>query len=138
MTKSTDEPGVTSPVHGVTRLAVSADHPEVIVLDDTDHLRLSVTRNGDVVRIEASGELDIYTSARFLGTVDEIAGSGVRCILLDGSGLAFVDSAGLRALVVGLERASTFGIDFRVEHPSQSLRNVLELTGLDSMLYGVS
>ena len=108
------------------------------MLDDTDHLRLSVTRSGDVVRIEASGELDIYTSARFLGTVDEIAGSGVRCILLDGSGLAFVDSAGLRALVVGLERAATFGIDFRVEHPSQSLRNVLELTGLDSMLYGVS
>jgi len=104
------------------------------VLDGADHLRLSITGAGPITTVAASGELDIQTSASFLEALDSVVSTGVSCIVLDGHGLGFVDSAGLRALVVSRARTAAAGIEFVVQDPSASLRNVLEMTGLADML----
>jgi anti-anti-sigma factor len=101
---------------------------------DDDHLRLSITASGDVAVVAAMGELDIHTAGSFLEALESVSATGVHRIVLDGHEVRFVDSAGLRALVMGRERSVAHGIQFVVDEPSAPMRHILELTGLDGML----
>jgi anti-anti-sigma factor len=105
------------------------------VLDDDDQLHLESEVRGSAVTLHAAGELDIYTSSRLLALVEQLCNGDVDEIVLDGEELAFVDSAGLRALVLAHERAELAGIDLRVASASAALGNVLEITGLGEVLF---
>lgn len=103
------------------------------MLDEAElHLHASV--DGPVAVVQAAGELDIYTSSQLLDMTDQLCVSDVDEIVLRGDDLRFVDSAGLRALVLAHDRASERGIDLRVASASEALEKVLAMTGLDELL----
>ncbi len=104
------------------------------MLEDDEQLRLETARDGAKVVVEARGELDIYTSNGLLALVEQLCADDVTEIELDGEGLAFVDSAGLRALVVAHERAAGLGVRLRISAASEPLHHVLMITGLDDLL----
>lgn len=103
-------------------------------MDDGEHLHLQATFDGSTATLQAAGELDIYTSGRLLALTEQLCTADVRSIVVDGSALSFVDSAGLRALVLAHARASTSGIDLRIGNASEALEKVLAMTGLDELL----
>lgn len=78
-----------------------------------------------------SGELDIGTVDRFLLDATTAAEAG-ELATVDLGGLKFVDSTGLRALTT--VRGKWPKVEF--VNPSPSLRRLVELTGLDGVLFG--
>ena len=88
-----------------------------------------------VVRLALVGELDIAVA----DTVEErLRGlrEGERRVRLDLSGLEFVDSSGVRAIVLGLKHARQCGheldVDRRVSSPVQRM---IEIMGIGSQLW---
>ena len=101
---------------------------------DADQLQLHTKVAGGTATLQASGELDIYTSGRFLAVSEQLCAQELDRIVVEGDDLTFVDSAGLRALVLAHDRASVRGIDLRVASASDALSKVLSMTGLDDLL----
>ena len=104
------------------------------MLDDAEQLHLHTTFNGSTATLEAAGELDIYTSSRLLAITEQLCTRDLDSIVVNGDDLSFVDSAGLRALVLAHDRAQNQGIDLRVGSASDALGKVLTMTGLDELL----
>jgi anti-anti-sigma factor len=104
------------------------------VLDDAEQLHLQTSFDGPTATLQASGELDIYTSSRLLAVTEQLCTRDLQQILVRGDQLSFVDSAGLRALVLAHDRAAMQGIDLRVASASEALDKVLTMTGLDALL----
>jgi anti-sigma B factor antagonist len=104
------------------------------VLEDPEQLRLHTSFEGLRATLQASGELDIYTSGQLLAMTEQLCARELDEIIVEGEELSFVDSAGLRALVLAHDRASLQGIDLRVGSASDALGKVLTMTGLDELL----
>lgn len=78
------------------------------------------------------GELDAFTVSQFRQALAELA-SNPR-ILIDMSGVPFVDSAGLGALIGGIRRARELGGDVAVCCNRPTLTRLLRTTGFDRIV----
>jgi anti-sigma B factor antagonist len=78
------------------------------------------------------GELDAFTVSQFRQALAEIA-SKPR-LVIDMSGVPFVDSAGLGALIGGIRRARELGGDVVVVCNRPSLVRTLRTTGFDRIV----
>lgn len=65
--------------------------------------------------------------------MDQAADEGRNYIVLDLGGVEYMSSAGLREMVRVLKRVKRSGGDLRIANPSERVREVLELAGLDSI-----
>jgi anti-sigma B factor antagonist len=96
-------------------------------------LRIEARYVDDRATLILGGEFDMTGRVRFRAFVNEALATG-RSITVDASGLEFVDSAGLQALLQAREAAGEAGVAFRVSDPSPALRRVVELSGLEGLL----
>jgi anti-sigma B factor antagonist len=78
------------------------------------------------------GELDAFTVSQFRQSLAELA-SKPR-LIIDMSGVPFVDSAGLGALIGGIRRARELGCDVVVSCNRPSLIRTLRTTGFDRIV----
>lgn len=78
------------------------------------------------------GELDAFTVSQFRQALAELA-SNPR-ILIDMSGVPFLDSAGLGALIGGIRRARELGGDVAVACNRPTLTRLLHTTGFDRIV----
>jgi anti-sigma B factor antagonist len=78
------------------------------------------------------GELDAFTVSQFRQALAELA-SNPR-LLIDMSGVPFVDSAGLGALIGGIRRARELGGDVAVACNRPTLTRLLRTTGFDRIV----
>lgn len=99
-----------------------------------DELALTVEEIGTTTVIRPVGDLDMHAAGRLLDAVESHLGGTTRRVELDGSGLGFVDSAGLRSLVQAREAAVAVDCRFVITGASPALQKVLEITGLDAEL----
>lgn len=97
-------------------------------------LTLDLTRAEGVARVRVGGELDVYTAGELLDALEQLVAETPTTIRIDGASLTFVDSAGIRALVVGLVLARDAGIRYVVSDASEPLDRVLSITGLAEAL----
>lgn len=83
--------------------------------------------------IEVSGRIDSM-NANQLGEMlsGEIDGGAIY-IVLDLSAVDYMSSAGLRELVAALKKAKRAMGDVRIAQPSDRVREVLEMAGLDTI-----
>jgi anti-sigma B factor antagonist len=75
------------------------------------------------------GELDAFTVGQFRETLGEL--SGTSALLIDLSGVPFLDSAGLGALIGGVRRAREAGGDVAVYGARPAVARLLHTTGFD-------
>ncbi|MGW4213973.1 STAS domain-containing protein [Lentzea sp. NPDC004789] len=87
----------------------------------------------DVVVLHVSGELDTTSSSELTTPLNSHVVSGNRAVVVDLSGVRFLGSAGLEALVLGQQRATRAEIDFVVVASSRAALRPIEATGLDSV-----
>lgn len=78
-----------------------------------------------------AGELDVATAPRLREQLLAALTDGRRNLVLDLTGVAFLDSTGLGVIVGVLKRARTLGGDLRIVCPEGSVRRVFEITALD-------
>jgi anti-anti-sigma factor len=81
-----------------------------------------------------SGELDIATSPRLEEAVGELLAQEVRELVIDLSPLTFVDSSGLRLLIVLSDRAGEEDWTLGLVRPSEPSLSVFQITGADQNL----
>jgi anti-sigma B factor antagonist len=99
---------------------------------------MSVTlciRPGDGGTIMAiSGEVDVCTEVQLQQSLLRIIRERPARLMLDVSGVSFMDCAGLRALLVTRRRAEMRGVFLRLIATSAAVRRIIELTGAQEAL----
>jgi anti-sigma B factor antagonist len=78
------------------------------------------------------GELDAFTVSQFRQSLAEL--SATSRLLIDLSGVPFVDSAGLGALIGGIRRVRELGGDVAVACARPTLTRLLHTTGFDRIV----
>ncbi len=99
-------------------------------------LRIAVDRHADAHVVAVAGEIDLSTAKRFetavLATIDEAA---ERMVVLDLTGVTFLSSNGIAALLQSRAHSAGAGVELRiVVAAATAARRSLELTGLLGML----
>jgi len=85
----------------------------------------------DVAVVEAAGELDIHTSAVFKGSLVGAIEEGATRIVVDLTGVIFIDSSALGPLVGGARRSAEVGSELMIVCPAGSVARIIEITGLN-------
>lgn len=97
-------------------------------------LRFSTRVVGDFIVMEVRGELDYGTAPTFGGWAAGLLERMGRYLVLDLSGLGFMDSSGLGALVTLWRRAEAEGGVLRLAGLSSPIARMFEWTGLERRL----
>ena len=97
-------------------------------------MEISHTRAEGHTRVVATGRLDGTWSDHLAKALDELVRAGHDQLVLDMSGIVFVSSLGLRCLLTAYKRLKAVGGSFIVEHPTEAVREVLEMAGMAGML----
>ncbi len=79
------------------------------------------------------GRVDSTNDSEHGLAMDRAADEGRNHIVLDLGGVEYMSSAGLREMVRVLKRVKRSGGDLRIANPSERVREVLELAGLDTI-----
>ncbi len=86
-----------------------------------------------VTLMELTGRID-STNANQLGdALNESIADGRNQLVLDLSGVEYMSSAGLREMVAALKQCRKGTGDVRLANPSDRVKEVLELAGLDTI-----
>jgi NADPH2:quinone reductase len=96
-----------------------------------------VEKQGDVVRVQLSGELDLSVAAEVAGWLDgALDAHPGKDLTVDLSALDFLDSSGIRALLNAYGAATARGRVFRVVGATGGGREVLEIVDVLDLLAG--
>ena len=98
----------------------------------SDLFSVSSERVGDGSGIVLlSGEVDIYTAPRFRECMLELIDAGVDRLIIDLSGVTFIDSTALGVLIGGVRRVHSAGGSMALVVTTRAVSRVLSITGLD-------
>jgi anti-sigma B factor antagonist len=84
--------------------------------------------------ITISGELDASGTEWFGACVGAVLEKQPGTMTIDTRGLTFMDSSGLRSLLLARAAADEAGVGFHISRPSFVVRRLAERTGLQSLL----
>lgn len=97
-------------------------------------LTIEVHREGDEAVLTLTGELDPHTAPTLADELEAVRADGATSVVLVLSGLTFVDSSGLRVLIAADRSLAEAGGQLVLRSPSETVRRLLEITGLDGHL----
>lgn len=99
-------------------------------------LVITVDRSDDALFVRAKGEVDLGTVAQLDSALDAACDevSPPMAVVADLSGVTFLASSGLSALVRAHERCTAAGTPLRVLVGNRAVLRGLEVTGLDKVL----
>ncbi|HEY3414048.1 MAG TPA: STAS domain-containing protein [Armatimonadota bacterium] len=101
---------------------------------DKDVLEITTDREDDLVIVRLTGELDSMNVADLSQTYTGLLDGGGPLFVMDLAGLEFIDSAGLGGLVALWERTLERGCFVAIGAQSPRVKEVLQITGLNSVL----
>ena len=88
----------------------------------------------DAAVVAATGRLNMVSAPAFREAVAGVVGTGRSRVAIDLSGVEFMDSSGLGALVGCLKTARQAGGDLRIAAPTKQVLMVLQLSNIDRIL----
>lgn len=95
-------------------------------------MKYDIKDKGDCVLIELSGEVDLFHSPHAREVILNCLADN-RSVLVDLSGVEYIDSSGVASLVEGYQTAKTSGIGFGLVNVSDAAMSVLQLAHLDKV-----
>jgi anti-sigma B factor antagonist len=110
-----------------------SDGEGVSAATSSDQLTVTVDRSAQPPRVALVGELDPHTAPALEQAIDQVLegrDDTATDLVLDLSGLAFVDSSGLRVLISAQHQLAERGGTLTLHDPSPTVRRLLEITGL--------
>ena len=96
-------------------------------------MTLSVEKNGKVFVLGLSGKLDIEGGKMLVERMTQILDGGERYILLDFTDIAYINSSGLRALLLVAKQLASSGGMLILAGMSDANQKVLMISGLTSI-----
>ena len=91
-------------------------------------------RSNGVVELVVTGRLNMVTGPRVREAIERAVANNQSRIAVDLSGVVFLDSSGLGALIAGVKMARAESGDLRLIRPTEQVSLVLELTNMGSVL----
>lgn len=95
---------------------------------------INVSDSGNATVVGVTGRVDSMNANVFGEGMASPIDEGNTKIVLDLSGLEYMSSAGLREIVGSLKKARRDSGDIRIGAPSDRVREVLEMAGLDTIV----
>jgi stage II sporulation protein AA (anti-sigma F factor antagonist) len=105
-------------------------------VSDAAPLNVSAAIEGTTARVTLVGELDLDAAGAVADELGALPGRGAKEIIIDASGLNFLDSSGLRALLSAREQLHQAGATLQISAVSPAVDRVLEITGTRTLLTG--
>lgn len=94
-------------------------------------MELDVRRANDVIIVDMTGRLVVGAPAEILRDVlNQLVAEGWKKILLNLSGVNWVDSAGIGELVSGVKMARRFGVEVKLLRVGDRVKHVLSISRL--------
>ena len=90
-------------------------------------IEISPAPEGTPVLVALAGEMDIVSSRTFADTISELEQSAPDRIVVDLSGLTFVDSSGINALLQAARTVEARGGSLVLAAPGRHVRHVFEI-----------
>ena len=98
-------------------------------MEKGDGVRVDVSHTDGVTLVVLAGEVDLAAEAALNRVFEEVDAG--RRIVVDCSGVLFMDSTGLRLLLHHFTRARAAGGNLRVRNPSEQVVQLLRISGVD-------
>ncbi|HXQ01037.1 MAG TPA: STAS domain-containing protein [Solirubrobacteraceae bacterium] len=99
-----------------------------------EHLQIDVRRERDRVVVGLRGELDLLAAPVLQAAVESPEIDDTEMLVIDLQDVRFVDSAGLRVILVAYERSQQRGQAFALSRGSAQVDRLLSIAGLDEHL----
>jgi anti-sigma B factor antagonist len=97
-----------------------------------EEFRISVRDDDGTATVTVEGEIDVATAPALRDELYRLIEQGANRIVVDLSGMDFIDSTGLGVFVGALKRAREGGGGIELRGLKPSARKVFEITGLSS------
>jgi len=95
-----------------------------------EHLQVDAKSKDDRVVLQLSGELDLASSAILERALDAAEIAATPLLVLDLDELKFVDSTGLRIILLAQEKSRERGQEFAITPGSQQVQRLLSITSV--------
>jgi anti-sigma B factor antagonist len=100
-------------------------------MTDQHEFSVSTERGGDRIDVVVTGDVDSATSNQLETLLSDLADPAeVLHVAVDLAGVGFIDSSGLRALIVGQRVVEAAGSRLTIGMASAPVRRLFEMTGL--------
>lgn len=96
-------------------------------------LSLTTSALGESTIVEVDGVVDLSTSPSLRARLIDAIQAGCRELVVDCTGVGFVDSSGLGVLIGARRRQRANGGEFTLIVPPGVVRDLFTITGLDSI-----
>ncbi len=96
-------------------------------------MEITITDMNRATLFKVDGRVDSSNAGQLGGAFNDRIAKGALNIVVDLENVDYMSSGGLRELVAALKRVKKDGGDLRLCAPSQRVKEVLELAGLDSL-----
>jgi anti-sigma B factor antagonist len=100
-------------------------------------LRLEITEGARSARMALYGEFDLASAADASRALQELLSHGLDKVIVDLSGLQFMDSTGVKFLVDGRETALARGVKLSLVHGGDPVERVLTVSGVAALFEDV-
>jgi anti-anti-sigma factor len=94
---------------------------------------VAITEHGEVVRVGASGELDLETAPRLDAALTQVE-ERARAVTIDLRALTFMDSSAIHLLTRHADRARCDGFALSIIPPAPRVARVLDVAGVTQLL----
>lgn len=94
----------------------------------SSQLVIELDRDSDAVKLVLHGELDLSSAPLLEGELEDVEASGHSRLVIDLSGLEFMDSAGLHMLLKARNRSLANGHDLTLRRGPRAIQRLFELT----------
>ena len=91
---------------------------------------IEVTQTGGVTLVVPKGDLDMGTADQMKRTLSDLVEKGQSKLVMDLTGVAYVDSSGLGALVAAMKQARAVGGNLKLCGLQEDVRSIFEMTRL--------
>lgn len=88
----------------------------------------------DVAILSLNGRLDSAAAPQFWQAIDEQIEAGYIRLVVDLKKVDFLSSAGIKAMIRGVQRTRSLGGDFRVANAQSQVKQLLSLAGVDTVI----
>jgi anti-sigma B factor antagonist len=99
-----------------------------------DVLQIEASYHGTQATLTLLGEFDMTGTERFWSFLSEALSADPKTVTIDASGLEFIDSSGVMALVRARDATVEAGVGFHIRNSSPALQRIVELAGLEELL----
>jgi anti-sigma B factor antagonist len=95
-----------------------------------DGIAVQTEQSGRCTIMTLTGELDLVSAPRLRNAITSLSGESLDEVVVDLSGLTYIDSVGIGLLVASRRRLDAEGRTFSVRNANPQVRRLLEITGL--------